>query len=160
MKKIMILRHGKSEVVAVTDIDRNLTTQGEKDVLKVSSKLMSTEGWKPELVICSDAKRAEQTKNLFLSNFVEKVPILIEHKLYSGDSNDILCLLSQQDPAISQILLVGHNPLLSQLASHLCFQQITLGTSDCLLLSRETSSWEDVFAKEWRLHHRLNKYRL
>lgn len=157
MKKIMILRHGKSEVKVESDFDRRLTLEGIKDVSTVALKLEATEGWVPELVICSDAKRAQQTRDLFLSKFIDKVSMVMENKLYSGDSNDILCVLSKQESTINTMLLVGHNPLLSMLASHLCLQNITLGTSDCVLLSRDTDSWEDVFEKEWSLHHILNK---
>ena len=82
-----------------------MTSEGIKDVSNVALKLEATEGWVPELVICSDAKRAQQTRDLFLSKFIDKVSTIMENKLYSGDSNDILCVLSKQESTINTMLL-------------------------------------------------------
>jgi phosphohistidine phosphatase len=159
MKKLIILRHGKTESkLGARDFERNLTAEGRKGVRSVATQLAKQKDWQPELIIYSDAKRAQQTKDIVVETLLDKNPEKTEHRLYSGDIEDILNVLGEQAESLQTVMMIGHNPLLSMITSQLCGQDISLSTSDCVLLSKKMSSWEDILSKDpWELQEILKK---
>ncbi|QIB52015.1 phosphohistidine phosphatase SixA [Pseudomonas sp. OIL-1] len=111
--KLWILRHGQAEAQASADTLRELTEAGRHEVRAVMSGLA---GEPFEAVLSSPYVRAQQTAEL-----------ACQATGYSGDVTTVDWLVPESDPltVISQLkqqteqnlLLVSHQPLVSQLIS-------------------------------------------
>ncbi len=69
-----------------------------------------------DLVLCSSARRACETLELVLAGFAPRPHILIERELYLASREGLLQRLRQLAEEDSNVLLIGHNPALHELA--------------------------------------------
>ncbi|HEY0701029.1 MAG TPA: histidine phosphatase family protein [Micromonospora sp.] len=137
---IVLLRHAKAEAAGKTDADRPLTARGHADAAAAGAWL-AYEGYWPGLVICSPAKRTRQTWHDVALGMAEPpatptvaapggaprpadLPargptVRYESDVYHGGATELLDLLRSVGPEIATVLLVGHNPAVSQLSLRL-----------------------------------------
>ena len=117
MDRLILLRHGKAEAEAPSgqDFDRTLTARGRSDATLVGRTLAEA-GVAPDLALVSPAARAketwEQAAPFFPDAEVEWAPAL-----YNIDPQGILELAFEQ--AAREVIVVGHNPGLGDLAAFL-----------------------------------------
>jgi phosphohistidine phosphatase len=146
-KNLHIVRHGKSswEYEDISDIDRPLSTRGINNSYLMAKKL-SRRKVQPGLLISSPANRALHTTIIFAR--VMKLPfemIRIEDLIYTGQTEEMLDLVSRQDDAISEILIFGHNPAFTILANRLMPDNVeNIPTAGIVSLTFETDSWADI----------------
>jgi len=121
MRRLMLLRHAKTESEAPSgrDQDRRLDERGRRDAADIG-------GWIgrhppcPEIVLVSPAVRAQQTWTLAAEAMQNQVPqprAETVADLYGADPGQILQIVrmaSTTDPR--QLMLVGHNPGMHELA--------------------------------------------
>lgn len=111
--RLWILRHGQAAARAASDSERPLTTAGEAEVRAMSALL----GGQPlDAILASPYLRAQQTAALMRSalNFTQDVgtaPWLTP----DDEPGDVLRFLSERTE--KNLLLVSHQPLVSQLIS-------------------------------------------
>ena len=121
MKQLFLLRHAKSGWgdPGLADHDRPLAPRGERAVPKVAAQLSHwLEG--PLLVLCSSARRTRET--LAHVESVLTVPLLVEVErgLYLASASALLERVRGVDGEVDQVLVIGHNPGISELAVGLC----------------------------------------
>lgn len=119
MRRLMLLRHGKSERNANTgrDLDRKLSKRGRADVPMVGA-YMARHGLGADLALVSPATRAVETFAL-VAPFLAKAPrVASESRIYDADVDDLIAVLGEQQ-RVPSLLLVGHNPGMQDLAGHL-----------------------------------------
>lgn len=112
MKKIILVRHGKSawNNPNLTDHDRPLATRGLDDVPEMGFRLKE-KAIIPDLIISSSATRAFQTAELLAEVLhLPKSKITIDKSLYHASYAMILKCIQRQDDANDLIFVVGHNP--------------------------------------------------
>jgi phosphohistidine phosphatase len=117
-RTLVILRHAKAErPAAVADEDRPLTQRGHADAAAAGAWL-SARGYRPELVLCSPAKRTRQTwRAVAVALTGSDAPdVHFERDLYYGSAGDALDLVRQVPDTIASVLLIGHNPTVSMLS--------------------------------------------
>ena len=141
-RTILLLRHGEAEYTSPTGEDhgRRLTNRGRQQIDSVSQQLLAIE-FQAGLVYCSNSRRTLET--------FERVPPEITHEavvnhasgLYLAEEEVLFDYLLQIDDAISSVLLVGHNPGLSDIGSFLSRQSYHLATGGGLLLQGDFDSW-------------------
>lgn len=136
--EIYLCRHGQAEAYASTDTERALTEQGRIDNLRVARQFASH---KPEidLALCSPYLRAQQTAEDLQSilgslRFNESSTLLPDE-----DVRKLLSLLDDlaETSNVESVLLIGHNPLFSDLLSLLLDGEANrrqLGTSNLAAL--------------------------
>ena len=115
MKSLYLLRHAKSDREAgVEDFDRPLAPRGRKAAAQIGAH-MRTHKLRPDLILCSSARRASETAELVLK---ELGPVTIEHRrtLYLAPATGLLRELRQVADAVGGLMLVGHDPGLHGLA--------------------------------------------
>ena len=116
-KQLLLLRHAKSESISTSkaDIDRLLLPSGKDHAHQIGHYIQTTIGL-PDHILCSPAQRTQQTlENLQLST----PSIKIEPTLYGAYASTLLQRIEEQSNTITILLLIGHNPSISQLASRL-----------------------------------------
>ena len=101
-------------------------------------------GIRPSLIMSSPAARAWTTAKLFARALSYPVEFLQrEDRLYLASLDKLLDVVSEQDAAFNSIVVVGHNPGLTELANHL-LPGVTESIPTCGIVSLniETDSWD------------------
>ncbi|MEN7342366.1 MAG: histidine phosphatase family protein [Pseudomonadota bacterium] len=142
---LTLLRHAKSEwgLEGLTDKQRPLNRRGERDAPEMGRRLKAA-GVRPSLIVCSAAQRTVQTARLFAGaiGFPEEF-IHRESALYLASAAGILDLIEQQESTFQNLVVVGHNPGISELAETLSDGLTThMPTAAMLTLQAETDDWQ------------------
>jgi phosphohistidine phosphatase len=115
-RTIVLLRHAKADnPPAVADPDRPLTTRGHADAAAAGAWL-SHRGFLPDLVLCSPARRTRETWHGVALALSTAPDVRYDEQVYAASARDLLDLVSAADDDAGTVLLVGHNPGLSQLS--------------------------------------------
>jgi len=118
MHRLFLLRHAQAgwAQAGMRDHDRPLTDSGRSDAEAMGRK-MRMAGYFPDLVLCSTATRARQTWECVapaLNSDEPKVDYL--EALYSTDAAGHVRLIREFAGAATALLVVGHNPMMEDLA--------------------------------------------
>jgi phosphohistidine phosphatase len=147
MKTLSLLRHAEAEInPEIADIERSLTKLGQSEVRSLSVDFRN----KPkvfDLILCSPAQRTRETCQLFLDETGIKTPIILEVGLYNSSAKEIINSLSLLDNNINHLLVVGHNPSISEVANFLLDplkKQISFGTANMAKLFLDIDSWSEI----------------
>jgi phosphohistidine phosphatase len=111
---IYLLRHAMAETRAETDAARELTVEGEAQARVVAEKFKSRSPT-PDKIICSPYLRAQQTAAIVLAQFPNLKTTIDESVKPGADVYALLDALEAE--GLQQMILVSHNPLLSNLLS-------------------------------------------
>ena len=116
------MRHAKSswENPDEADFNRPLNPQGI-DNAQMVAKYIHSLGFKPELTLCSSALRCKQTLELIIPYFPKKMHIRYLDELYLAPERAILEIIKSIELSIDQMLVIGHNPGLSDLTQSLIY---------------------------------------
>lgn len=135
--KIYFMRHGEASFVAPTDSERHLTTFGQQQVLENQAKLSLV-----ETIVSSPVKRAVQS-SLLLAEVLELTVKSVDAWGLESDLSTQLQWLN--DNGKNNLLIIGHNPLISYLCTYLCDQSLNFSTADLVCL--ESDYWERGLAR-------------
>jgi len=116
MHLLHLLRHAKSSWKEdAEDHERPLNRRGREAARLVGKHLPASVGG-IDLVLCSSAARTRETLDLVLAEFAPRPRILIEDGLYLADRNELIERLRRLAESDVNVLLIGHNPGLQELA--------------------------------------------
>ncbi len=121
--RLVILRHAKAEPAgAVVDHDRPLALAGRRQASAVGAALAEA-GLAPTHVLCSSALRTRQTWDLvrtpLAASGAPDAELTVVDALYDAGAGDVLALVRGLPQEASTVLVVGHEPTVSQLADAL-----------------------------------------
>lgn len=122
MKTLILVRHAKSSWndQAQRDIDRPLNERGRHDAPLMAQRLLQR-GLLPQRILCSPALRTVTTAEIFANHLsIPNGLIHHERQIYLAGSGHLLHIVQQQDDNIDTIMLVGHNPALTDFFNDLC----------------------------------------
>jgi phosphohistidine phosphatase len=107
MHTLLLLRHAKSswEQPALADYDRPLAKRGLKAAPRMGAEIGAL-GLRPDLVLCSGAKRTRETLDLVLAAL----------GVYMAPPTGLVQILRRQPDGAATVMVVGHNPGLEELA--------------------------------------------
>ncbi|NUM50172.1 MAG: histidine phosphatase family protein [Flavobacteriales bacterium] len=151
MKTIFLLRHAKSDWSnnELLDYDRPLNKRGQKDAF-LMSKLFKEKLSNVDAIYSSTALRAEQTTLVFSNELrVKKEDIYWKKEIYDYhyEMQKLIHILLTIENRFHQILFVGHNPGISEMASYLCGElSITMPTCCILKIELQIKHWEEISA--------------
>jgi phosphohistidine phosphatase len=112
----VLLRHAKSAWPDDTpDQDRPLARRGLRDAPAVGRWLRTTD-CVPDLVLCSTARRAQETWQLAASELRGHPSVCWDERVYQASAAGLLDLIRQAPPETSTMLVVGHDPAVAGLA--------------------------------------------
>ena len=121
MKIITIVRHAKSswKDMSLPDRKRPLNKRGRRDAPEMG-KRMREHGIRPSLIMTSPATRAWTTAKIIAREInYPKEFLQREDGLYLAPLDDILDIVMAQDNGFNNMMLVGHNPGLTDFANFL-----------------------------------------
>lgn len=146
MKTIILLRHGKSDWTSASgsDHDRPLAKRG-RNAAEMMGSLLARCGQIPERVLTSSAVRARETVELAAEAGGWTCPIDIVPEFYGSLPETVLARLRQAPDSASSLLLAGHEPTWSSLASDLMAGgALRFPTAAMARFDLDIESWESV----------------
>jgi phosphohistidine phosphatase len=121
MKRLLLLRHAKAVPAEepLADIARPLAPRGERDAQLIGGRLWQHHG-RPDLILSSPATRAVQTARLIAPALeYPSGAMVLERRLYLAEPAKLVEVIAAQDAAVESMLVVGHNPGLTELVHEL-----------------------------------------
>jgi phosphohistidine phosphatase len=117
VRRLTLLRHAHAEDrhPSGKDFDRRLDAQGLEEARRSVARLLAQVGM-PMLIVASPAQRTRHTAELLRHAAQLSLEALqFEERLYNAGPADLQAVLRTIDPAITHLVLVGHNPGISEL---------------------------------------------
>jgi phosphohistidine phosphatase len=121
MKRLLLLRHAKAVPATepLVDIDRPLAERGERDARRVGERLRR-QPLHPTLILASPAARALRTAQLVAEAIdYARDAIALDRRLYLAEAAATVDIIAAQSRATKTLILVGHNPGLTELVHRL-----------------------------------------
>jgi phosphohistidine phosphatase len=156
LRRITLLRHAKSDWgdPSLRDFDRPLNPRGERNLKLIGSRLHKN-GIRPSLIVSSDAVRAITTARAIAQEigypceFIQPV-----HDLYLATPRTILDIIIHQGTDYNDVMIVGHNPGLTELANMICPAQIdNLPTCGAYAVDIDIDDWADLANTQGSLNY-------
>lgn len=154
MKTLCLMRHAKSgwDDPSLPDHDRPLNERGV-EAARLVGRHLKDRGIRPELALCSTAKRTADTLALMLDELGHGVRVEHDRGLYLAGAPALLEALREAPDSVGTLLLVGHNPDMHHLSQHLAgfgdpktLRAVAekFPTAGCAILTFETGRWREV----------------
>lgn len=121
MKILTLVRHAKSSWSDSTlpDRQRPLNARGERDAPEMGARI-GKQSIRPSLILTSPAVRARTTASIIAQEIGYPIEFLQrEESLYLASLDDLLDVLVAQDNGFNNLMIVGHNPGLTEFANFL-----------------------------------------
>jgi phosphohistidine phosphatase len=165
MRRLMLLRHAKTEHDAPSgrDRDRRLDDRGRSDAAEIGGWIGRHPPF-PDSVLVSPATRAHQTWEIVREAMKDRAPkpqVELVPELYGADPSQLLQIIraaSASDP--QRLMVVGHNPGMHELALALVGSGDGAGrkaladnlpTSGLAVFDFSVDDWADVAFRHGRL---------
>ena len=146
-KELLLIRHAKSswDKPFIRDRDRPLNKRGKRNI-PVMGKRLSRNGWLPDLVVTSPAKRARKTaRGICREFYYPKKNITVEEKLYTADVMDLYTVIRSCSDQVRRLVLVGHNFVITDFANDLASLHIeNIPTCGLVAIRFPVSSWTQI----------------
>ncbi|BCY04979.1 histidine phosphatase family protein [Actinoplanes sp. L3-i22] len=165
LRTLILLRHAKAETPGeLPDFDRSLTDRGTSDA-DAAGAWLADERLHPDLVICSPAKRTRETWQAASVALAQGSPghgapeVHYEDQLYYGGRTEVFDLLRAVPETVRTILVVGHNPTMSEVSALLIPDEqwdgaaMEMKTSGLAVHTSE-AAWSEAQPKAMRLTRR------
>lgn len=146
MKELIILRHSKSSWdYNVDDINRPLSESGIHKIEKIAEE-SKTIFKNTEIIFSSNANRALHTSIILIDKLKLSLNnLIISNNLYTFSFNDILKFILEIDDKVSRVVIVGHNPALTDIANYFSENKIlNLPTSRWVKLIFNKDNWSTI----------------
>jgi phosphohistidine phosphatase len=117
MKRLLLMRHANAEPAdaGTEDIDRHLSTRGRGEALDAADRIAGA-GLRLDALLVSPALRTRETATIVAAELDLPLRLTIEPELYPGDPAALLRPLRRCPAGFATVMIVGHNPGISELA--------------------------------------------
>jgi phosphohistidine phosphatase len=153
VKTLVLVRHAKSnwDNPGLSDFDRPLNQRGVADapvMASAVSKLIAT----PDLIISSPARRAIDTAEYFAEAMAYPEDKIVKNMdIYEHGFDILLDIIKELPPSKDLVVLFGHNPVLTHLATFLCGEVIGNMPTCSAVGIRFDSSWSEAGTSRGKL---------
>ncbi len=146
-KSLFIIRHAKSswDQPELPDEERPLMEKGIQKTYKLIEYLNENHV-KVDLILSSPAVRAWETARLIARGMRYPVEKIVEvPEIYHMDTEQILGKLTGVSDDVNAVMIVGHNPGVTQLANFLLGKELDwLPTSGIVGIDFSTARWQVI----------------
>jgi phosphohistidine phosphatase len=142
-RTVRLLRHATAAPAGSVSSDhqRSLAAEGLLEARILVKEVLDE--WTVSLCLCSDALRARQT----VTPLAEQAGFPVEYReeIYAGGSQAVIDLIAAVDDVHTEILVVGHNPTMSSVASWLLDTPVHLNTASHATATLPLASWSQLY---------------
>ena len=147
MKTLYLLRHAKSSwsFDELSDQERPLNDRGRDDA-PVMGQALAKRHICPDVIVSSPAVRAMSTAVLVAREMqYPHDKIVVEPGIYGADVNDLLAIIKGLPDGAGTVLLVGHNPTITETANVLSPSSLNeMPTAAVVCLRFTCEHWAEV----------------
>lgn len=153
MKTLWLIRHAKSSwgIDNLSDIDRPLNERGYSDAHEMAKRMKKriSNG----LIVTSPAIRAASTAFIFARHLgIDPSDLMLRKTLYESGTEQYLAVIGSLPDNHTDVLLFGHNPVISLTANLLVGTTIEeMPTTGIIGIGFEEHSWKKAAASTGRL---------
>jgi phosphohistidine phosphatase len=158
MKTVYFIRHGKAsrDDWSLDDFDRPLTERGLNDLALVAPKIaesLNQLSIKKPLILGSSALRTKTTAET-LASLLSLHKMVFEKDLYLSMSATIIKHINNLSEEFDCVLLVAHNPGISDAVEYNCGEYFTMPTSGTALVTfPKAETWGEIGRDTGDLQH-------
>jgi phosphohistidine phosphatase len=109
-RRLILLRHAKSDWPEGPDLDRPLAKRGRRDAPRIG-RWLHEHGYRPDVVICSAARRTQQTWELIAPELGGSPSVRFEPRAYAASPLTLRLLIHE---------LAGTRPRCSSRTTQVC----------------------------------------
>ncbi len=158
-RTLLVLRHGHAQAGDWSvDRERHLDKRGRRESKAAG---LAARRWIPDLALVSESVRTRETFDRFCRGLGQTVDVRYLDDLYAADVSTLRRVVAESPDDVSTLLLVGHNPAVSELCGQLlavASAEVDAGplTADgmrtgMLAVFTWTGEWDPADADEVRL---------
>lgn len=141
-RQLILMRHGHAEE-SRDDFARRLTDAGRAAARRAGEALTGS-GVSPQRIVSSPAPRALETAALVAEACGDTGAVEVDDTLYLAEEAAYLDALRRLPASLHAVVLVGHNPTLSSLASKLGKRGVELRPAEYVRLSMTLDDWQEL----------------
>ena len=150
MKRLTLVRHAQAEAALAgqRDFDRQLSRRGLQEAVEMARRLQLNR-LTPDCIVTSAAPRAHSTALQFAALLgLHATQIALDERLYAADCDAVLEIV-RDAPECRHLLVLGHNPTLTQFADRLSSERgiDALPTCGIVTMRIAIEAWRAV---DWR----------
>ncbi|MBO9556120.1 histidine phosphatase family protein [Cellulomonas sp.] len=140
-RRLLLLRHAKAEhPERISDHQRPLSLVGRRQSPRVGTALTAA-GLVPDLVLCSSSLRTRQTWELARTTLDADPEVQLLDEVYDAGVRSLVELLQGVPAEARTVLVVGHEPTMSQTAAALASPESDPTTLARVRVGVPTASW-------------------
>jgi phosphohistidine phosphatase len=148
VKRLTLMRHADAQWKdpEIADFARPLNRRGTAEAEAMAHRFAELK-LVPDLLLASSARRAQQTADIVARELALTARQLrYEEALYLARAQDILAIVQRTGPRVPHLMIVGHNPGISDLAHLLVPASGTNGLATAAIRSImfDTHSWSAI----------------
>ena len=147
-RTLFLIRHAKSswDGVALPDKERPLADRGKRDAPMMGKRLARRQV-KPDLILSSPARRALSTAEIIANELDYRAKdIVVDDRLYATEPEILLRVICELSDKLKCVMLVGHNPELTDLAHRLSNDITLMQTCAVAEFTFDSKSWSTIGA--------------
>jgi phosphohistidine phosphatase len=147
-KTLFLIRHAKSDrsEAGLPDHDRPLNDRGRRDAREMGRRLKQR-GVKPDLILASTALRARTTALLLAAELDLGADSLVEdQRIYASSATKLMYVVQELDDKLACVILVGHNPEMTELAQHFSQEAPDMPTCAVAQFTFAVDAWSGIGA--------------
>jgi len=148
VKRLILVRHAKSDwsLPDQEDWDRPLNARGQRDAPEMARRLRSRR-LKPDRILSSPAVRALTTVSIMTRELrVAPSRLQADERLYLAAPADMLAVIRELGGESRQLMVVGHNPGITEFANRLSAGDTIDNMPTCAVFTArfEITGWDQL----------------
>ena len=146
MKTLLLVRHAKSsrDDPGLADKERPLNDRGRRDA-PMTGKRLAERRIRPDMILSSPAVRALTTAEMIARELdYKRTNIVVDDRLYAVEADELLEVIRALGDTLECVMLVGHNPELTELAHRFSSRITSLPTCAVAEFTFDAKSWSTI----------------
>jgi phosphohistidine phosphatase len=144
-RRLIVMRHAKAgELPGGPDFERALKPRGRSDSA-TAGKWLRANGYEPDAVICSAARRTRQTWQYVSEALGSRTEFTAENRLYEADADEVIEIIGETPADVATLLYIGHNPAAAGAVAILTGQEPPFPTAAIAVIAM-AGGWSELGA--------------
>ncbi|HBE68985.1 MAG TPA: hypothetical protein DDW52_12625 [Planctomycetaceae bacterium] len=145
MRQLVVMRHAEANFVAgQPDLFRALTITGQR-AAAAAARQLDQSATTADRVLASTAVRVQQTLACIREHWQKESEVENDPDLYLATLDELGEKLKAQPESFRRIMIIGHNPGLSEFVTFLTGSQVHLQPAEMVHMQAEVAHWDDSF---------------